>query len=70
MTKPTKEFMEINFPLAVEFARSVREVFGDGVRLIGAEENGKIVGKKVKPIVGNVVIYPDYSKKIIKRVRK
>jgi hypothetical protein len=57
--------MELNFPIAVSFARSVREVFGDGVRLVGGEENGKTFGKPVDLTGnwGNAIIYPDYSKK-------
>ena len=65
MTKPTKEYIEANFHVAVDFARRVRAEFGDGVRLVGASENGLSVGRKYRPVVGNVdiVIYPDYSKK-------
>lgn len=70
MTKQTKEYMAENFPRVVEFARLVREVFGDGVRLVGAEENGKFVGKKIEPVVGNVIVFPDYAKKTVKKDKK
>lgn len=68
--KQTKEYIAENFPRAVEFARLVREVFGDGVRLVGADENGKCVGKKIKPVIGNVIVFPDYAKKTIKKGRR
>jgi hypothetical protein len=70
--KLTKEFMELNFPIAVSFARSLREAFGDRVRLRGGGENGKTFGKPVdlSGDWGNAIIYPDYNKKAALKKRK
>lgn len=64
--------MEDNFPIAIGFARQLREVFGDKVRLLGAEENGRTVGRKVKldGDWGNVIVFPDYNQKTTKKGRK
>lgn len=40
-----------NFPFAAAALDEMREVFGTGVKLVYAEENGKTVGKKSKGAV-------------------
>ncbi len=44
-----------NFPFAAGIVDELREVFGDGVRIQWAEENGKTIGKKgpdgVRPVI-------------------
>ena len=41
-----KEEFRALFPSVTEFADKCRAVFGDGVKLIYAEENGRCIGKR------------------------
>lgn len=44
--KITVEYVRENFPKCVEFADECRAVFGDGVRMVYANEGGKEIGKQ------------------------
>lgn len=47
MTQEEKrEKFRAEFPLSAQSADLFRELFGDGVRLIYAEENGKTIGRQ------------------------
>lgn len=47
MTKQEKrELFRAEFPLSAESADLFRDLFGDGVRLVYAEENGKTIGRQ------------------------
>lgn len=41
-----KDEVRVLFPSVVQFADAVREVFGDGVKLTYASENGRELGKR------------------------
>lgn len=46
MAKPTAAEVEAAFPEAVQFARQLREVFGDGVKILYARNaQGQEIGK-------------------------
>ncbi|MBS0424597.1 MAG: hypothetical protein JSR71_09300 [Proteobacteria bacterium] len=42
----TKEQVRAMFPKVTEFADECRAVFGNGVKLVYAEENGRCIGKQ------------------------
>lgn len=47
MTEQEKrERFRAEFPLCAESADLFRDLFGDGVRLVYAEENGKAIGRQ------------------------
>lgn len=43
--KVDAKYVRENFPVCVAFADECRKVFGDGVKLVHAKENGKELGK-------------------------
>lgn len=45
--KLTKDQVRAMFPEATAFADAMRKEFGDGVRLVYAEENGRCIGTKL-----------------------
>lgn len=42
--KITADYVRRNFPVCVAFADECRKVFGDGVKLVHAKENGRELG--------------------------
>jgi hypothetical protein len=44
-----KKEVRVLFPVCCEFADLVRDEFGDGVKMVYAEENGIKIGKQGKP---------------------
>jgi hypothetical protein len=40
------EYVRENFPVSVEFADECRTVFGSGVKMVYANEGGKVIGKQ------------------------
>lgn len=52
--KLTKEQFRAEFPKVTAFADQCRKVFGDGVKLVYAEENGRSVGRKTEVDPENV----------------
>lgn len=48
----TREQMEKDFPQCTAFARFVRDECGLECKLVGAQENGKFVGRTVRLDVG------------------
>jgi len=57
--KLTKEQFRAAFPCVTAFADQCRKVFGNGVRLIYAEENGRSVGRKTQVDRENVFLVSD-----------
>lgn len=47
------------FPQCVAFADAVRDVFGEGVRMTYAEENGRAIGHKIDMTRGKWVSVAD-----------
>ena len=45
--KITVGYVRDNFPECVAFADQCRAVFGDGVKMIYANEKGKVIGKEM-----------------------
>lgn len=46
--KLTPEWVRANFPASVAIADEFKDVFGDGVIMTAAEENGQVIGKFTK----------------------
>lgn len=44
--KISVEYVRENFPKCVEFADECRDVFGTGVKMVYANEGGKVIGKQ------------------------
>ena len=44
--KITAEYVRENFPACVAFADECRAVFGDGVKMVYANEGGQVIGKQ------------------------
>jgi len=44
--KLSVEYVRENFPVSVEFADECRDVFGSGVKMVYANEGGKVIGKQ------------------------
>lgn len=40
------EYVRENFPTCVEFADECRAVFGDGVKMVYASEDGQVIGNQ------------------------
>lgn len=59
--KLTKEQFLAAFPFVTAFADECRKVFGEGVRLVYAEENGRFVGRKTKVDLERVVRLSDMA---------
>lgn len=59
--KLTKEQFRAAFPKVTAFADQCRKVFGDGVRLVYAEENGRVVGRKTEVDSERVVRLSDMA---------
>lgn len=57
--KLTKEQFRAAFPCVTAFADQCRKVFGDGVRLIYAKENGRSVVRKTQVDRENVFLVSD-----------
>lgn len=55
--KITAEYVRENFPACVEFADECREVFGDGVKMVYANEGGNVIG--MQSIGGDEVCLAD-----------
>lgn len=54
-----KDEVRRQFPTVIAFADEVRAVFGDGVKLVYAKENGREIGKRVVHDPASVVKLSD-----------